>query len=58
MPMPSQAPCDDNAQDILDEEGQAPDQKLFQREGAQMGVDMEKFGGEDGDEEEGEPVQA
>lgn len=47
-----QAPSEEDEEDILQEEGTAPNEIDGERQGGQMGVEMEAFGGNEGDEDD------
>lgn len=48
----------EDACDILKEEGRAPKKKLAGREGVEVGIDVEQFGADHADEQQREPVLA
>lgn len=47
-----QTPGEEDEEDILQEKGAAPNEIDGERQGSQMGVEMEAFGGNEGDEDD------
>ena len=52
MDVGRQTPGEEDEEDILQEKGAAPNEIDGERQGSQMGVEMEAFGGNEGDEDD------